>query len=322
MTGCVVGGGFILIVTLLIGWLADKLWGDPPSLPHPIVLFGKTISWFESHLNRGEHRRFKGILTTTTLVCVTYFLLFFILKMLGEKCQGSAGISLEVLDMAVCACLIFFGLSGTTLCREVSDVFAAVDISVEKGRMQVSRIVGRDTSKLNAQEIRTAALETLSENLSDGVIAPLFWLAIGGIPAMYAYKMVNTLDSMIGYRTERFKMFGFAAARLDDVANYVPARLTALLMILVSCRFDLFGFVRREGKHHASPNSGYPEAALAGILNCRFGGTHTYFGEVCYKPYIGTTERQIGHADMCKAISVNQKTELIAVGIICLLCLV
>ena len=132
--------------------------------------------------------------------------------------------------------------------------------------------MGRDTSQLSAQEVRTAALETLAENLSDGVIAPLFWFALLGTPGMLAYKMVNTLDSMVGYRTERYKDFGCWAARIDDVANYIPARLTALLMVIASGKLSLMKFVWKNGRKHASPNSGYPEAALAGILNCRFGG--------------------------------------------------
>ena len=181
----------------------------------------------------------------------------------------------------------------------------------------MARIVGRDTSELSAQEIRTAALETLAENLSDGVIAPLFWLAIGGVPAMMAYKMVNTLDSMIGYRTERYKDFGCVAARIDDVANYIPARITALLMILphaiINYQFSIFNFVRRYGRQHASPNSGYPEAALAGILDCRFGGPHYYFGELFDKPFIGTNERALTTADMKKAIRVNRTAEVLMV---------
>jgi len=203
-----------------------------------------------------------------------------------------------------------------TLIREVRTVFVAVDRSLEEGRKQVARIVGRDTSNLSAQEVRTAALETLAENLSDGVIAPLFWLAIGGIPAMMAYKMVNTLDSMIGYKTQRYRDFGYFAARTDDVANYIPARLTALLMVIVTGRMNLLSFVWENGRRHASPNSGYPEAALAGILNCRFGGPHDYFGERFDKPYIGSNERELTTADMLQAISVNRKAELLAVFLI------
>ena len=201
-------------------------------------------------------------------------------------------------------------------------VFLALDRSLEEGRTQVARIVGRDTSELSAQEVRTAALETLAENLSDGVIAPLFWLAILGVPGMLAYKMVNTLDSMIGYKTERYKDFGCWAAHIDDVANYIPARLTALLMILSSgsLHSSLFTFVWRYGRKHASPNSGYPEAALAGILNCRFGGPHYYFGELFDKPYIGENDRELTTEDMKKAVRVNRTAEVMMV-VLTALCL-
>ena len=230
--------------------------------------------------------------------------------------------------------LIFYCLAGTTLIREVREVFHAVDRSLDEGRKQVARIVGRDTSELSAQEVRTAALETLAENLSDGVIAPLFWLAIGGVPAMVAYKMVNTLDSMIGYRTERYKDFGCWAAHIDDVANYIPARLTALLMIAPflsplggkilrvgsspqgGTGGGLLRFVWRNGRNHASPNSGYPEAALAGILDCRFGGPHYYFGELFDKPYIGENARELTTADMQKAVRINRTAEVLAIVII------
>ena len=206
---------------------------------------------------------------------------------------------------------------------------------------------GRDTSELSAQEVRTAALETLAENLSDGVIAPLFWFAILGTPGMLAYKMVNTLDSMIGYKTERYKDFGCWAAHIDDVANYIPARLTALLMILpqlvtinthggsrsalplcsakklFTFHFSLFTFVRIYGRCHASPNSGYPEAALAGILDCRFGGPHYYFGQLFDKPYIGTNDRPLTTEDMKTAVRVNRMAEVLMVlltAAVCLFC--
>ena len=194
--------------------------------------------------------------------------------------------------------------------REVREVFFALDRSLEEGRQQVARIVGRDTSELSAQEVRTAALETLAENLSDGVIAPLFWFALLGTPGMLAYKMVNTLDSMIGYKTERYKDFGCWAAHIDDVANYIPARLTALLMILASGKLRLLTFVLKNGRKHASPNSGYPEAALAGILGCRFGGPHYYFGELFDKPYIGEHDRLLDTNDMKKAVRVNRVAEI------------
>jgi adenosylcobinamide-phosphate synthase len=182
--------------------------------------------------------------------------------------------------------------------------------------------VGRDTSELTAQEVRTAALETLAENLSDGVIAPLFWLALLGTPGMLAYKMVNTLDSMIGYKTERYRDFGCWAAHIDDIANYLPARLTALLMVLpyaiFNFQFSIFNFVRRYGRNHASPNSGYPEAALAGILDCRFGGPHYYFGQLFPKPYIGDNPRELTTADMRIAIRVNRTAEVLMILLVML----
>ena len=208
------------------------------------------------------------------------------------------------------AIIVFYCLAGTTLIREVRQVFLALDRSLDEGRAQVARIVGRDTSELSAQEVRTAALETLAENLSDGVIAPLFWLMLLGTPGMLAYKMVNTLDSMIGYHTARYLQFGCWAAHIDDIANYIPARLTALLM------GGKWRFVRKYGRCHASPNSGYPEAALASILNCRFGGPHKYFGEVFDKPYIGENDRELTTADMKTAVRVNRTAEVLMIGIV------
>ena len=213
--------------------------------------------------------------------------------------------------------IVFFCLAGTTLIREVQAVFLALDRSLDEGRRQVARIVGRDTSGLSAQEVRTAALETLAENLSDGVIAPLFWFAVLGVPGMLAYKMINTLDSMIGYRTERYRDFGCWAAHIDDIANYIPARLTAMLMVIAAGKPQLFRFVWQNGRKHASPNSGYPEAALAGILDCRFGGPHYYFGELFDKPYIGVNERPLSTADMQIAIRVNRIAEVLMLAAVC-----
>lgn len=292
-------------ITLIVGWLADKLLGDPTWLPHPIVLFGKAIAAGERWLNKGGHRRAKGGVLTLVLIVLTFCITAGIIHLLGLL---SFAQPLSV--MIFSAILIFYCLAGTTLCKEVRMVFDAADRSLDDGRRQVGRIVGRDTSELTDQEVRKAALETLAENLSDGVIAPLFWLLLLGVPGMMTYKMINTLDSMIGYRTERYRQFGTVAARIDDIANYIPARLTAMLMIIVAGKPRLWRFVCRYGSQHASPNSGWPEAALAGILHCRFGGTHTYFGETIEKPYIGENERTITSADMRRAIAVNLRAEI------------
>ena len=304
------------VAPLLIGWLLDLVFGDPSKLPHPIVWFGKAIAFCEHRLNRGNHRKLKGALTAVFLIVATFALTWFLrsqCSMFNIQCS-----------IAFDALIIFYCLAGTTLIREVRAVFIALDRSLNEGRKQVARIVGRDTSELSAQEVRTAALETLAENLSDGVIAPLFWLAILGTPGMLAYKMVNTLDSMIGYKTERYKDFGCWAAHIDDIANYIPARLTAFLMILpklFTFHFSLFTFVRKYGRCHASPNSGYPEAALAGILDCRFGGPHYYFGELFDKPFIGTNDRSITTTDMKTAVRINRTAEILMVMLTATVCL-
>ena len=292
----------LAILPLLAGWILDLLLGDPQWLPHPVVWFGKAISACEHKLNRGHHRKVKGAIVAMILIAFVFALTWLIRYWL----LSLSSYLLLLFD----AIIIFYCLAGTTLIREVREVFFALDRSLEEGRQQVARIVGRDTSELSAQEVRTAALETLAENLSDGVIAPLFWFALLGTPGMLAYKMVNTLDSMIGYKTERYKAFGCWAAHIDDVANYIPARLTALLMILASWKLRLLKFVWKNGPRHASPNSGYPEAALAGILNCRFGGPHYYFGQLFDKPYIGENERPLTTADMKKAVRVNRVAEI------------
>ena len=292
-------------IAIVIGWVLDLIMGDPMGLPHPIVWFGRAISYCEHRWNSGGHRKAKGAAVALVLVAGVFFLVAAI-----DQLMIRIGLLAVV---AFRSLVVFYGLAGTTLTREVRMVFEAVDRSLEEGRKQVARIVGRDTGKLSAQEVRTAALETLAENLSDGVVAPLFWLAVGGVPAMMAYKMVNTLDSMVGYRTDRYRDFGCVAARLDDVANFIPARLTALLMVTVSGKWGLMAFVRRFGPCHASPNSGYPEAALAGILNCRFGGPHDYFGQLFEKPFIGDNEKMLTTEDMRKAISINRRVEAMTV---------
>lgn len=308
-------------IAIIIGWLADKIWGDPAWLPHPVVYFGKAIAWGEHWLNKGHHRRLKGGILAVSLILLTFLITWALLRWLRPVTV--CGIPINIVIEAI---LIFFCLAGTTLIKEVKEVFRALDRSLDDGRKQVARIVGRDTSALDAQEIRKAALETLAENLSDGVIAPLFWLLLLGVPGMMTYKMVNTLDSMIGYRTERYRLFGTVAARIDDVANWLPARITALLMAIAGIFIhpkekdhrsfpQLLTFIFRYGPQHASPNSGWPEAALAGILDCRFGGPHIYFGELIDKPFIGEHDRELITADATIACKINLWAEILMVVI-------
>lgn len=298
------------LLALAIGWTLDLVFGDPQRLPHPVVLFGKMIATGEKRLNHGAHRKAKGAILACVLVATVFLVCAIFFHFLAFFPIANAIIG------GVC---VFYCLAGTTLIREVRGVFAALDRSLDDGRRQVARIVGRDTSALTKQEVRKAALETLAENLSDGVIAPLFWFALFGVPGMMAYKMVNTLDSMIGYKTERYRDFGFVAAKADDVANFLPARLTALLMIMA----DAFvrpknaaanmRFVVANAHNHASPNSGWPEAALAALLNCRFGGGHYYFGEYFPKPFIGTNDRKLTTADLSTATHINRTAEILMI---------
>lgn len=308
----VVTGLLYRLIPLITGWLVDKLLGDPTALPHPVVGFGKLIAWGEKLFNKGNRRLLKGAILSLCLIVGSFVFMYLLLK-----CATYISPYLSILLSSI---VVFYCLAGKTLVDEVRQVFITVDSSVEEGRTQVARIVGRDTSTLTPQQIRTAALETLAENLSDGVIAPLFWWLCLGVPGMFAYKMINTLDSMIGYKNERYKQFGCWAARIDDVANYIPARLTALLMVMVSGKLNLLSFVRQFGGLHASPNSGYPEAALAGILDCRFGGPNCYFGTLVEKPYIGYTDRPLTTSDMEKATVINQKAE--ALMVVLLACII
>ena len=320
-----------LLFILIGGWMLDLLLGDPARLPHPVVYMGKWISFWEHRLNKGNHRKAKGAIFAIFSIMMV-FGIFFALWQLPEWLKFSAlshtlsdkspsalsSLLLSIHGIFFCL-MVFFCLAGHTLRKEVRMVFEAVDESLDKGRKQVARIVGRDTQQLSAQEVRTAALETLAENLSDGVIAPLFWFALLGVPGMLAYKMVNTLDSMIGYQNERYKDFGCWAAHIDDIANYIPARITAIIMLLANALMrlrifslpNLFAFVWRNARNHASPNSGWPEAALAAILDCRFGGTHNYFGQAFYKPHIGTNPRPLTTEDMKLSIRVCFVAEVI-----------
>lgn len=299
----------LVLIPLVAGYVLDLLLGDPRRLPHPVVLFGNLIGWIERKWNKGRCRFLKG-----GVVAVVYPLGVLAAGWGVAWCAQAVGVWCSVLVATV---FVFYGLANRSLIQEGGEVIRALrEQGLEAGRKRLSWIVGRDTSELTPKEIYTAVLETMAENLSDGVVAPLFYYAIGGFPAMMAYKMVNTLDSMIGYRDERFRQFGCCAARLDDALNYFPARLTALFMAVVAYRRGLFRFILRNCYMHASPNSGFPESAMAGILDCRFGGAHVYHGLLVEKPYIGDNDREVGYADYLKAVQVNQRVTLLAVILI------
>lgn len=286
-----------IIIPLILGFAADVFIGDPHWLPHPVRFFGRLISVGEKWLNKGKQRILKGAIMTAALVSAVFFFLYILLKVISAN---------FVLCTIVASGSVFYGLANHSLIKESLLVIKALNKEgIEAGRKRLSFIVGRDTTALNESQVHTAVLETLSENLSDGVIAPLFFYTVGGVPAMLAYKMANTLDSMIGYKNERYKDFGWFAARLDDVLNFLPARITAFLMVLVTFSWRGLKFTFKYGRQHASPNSGYPEAALAGILNCRLGGANYYSGKLVIKPYIGDNNRTISDSDVYKACIIN-----------------
>lgn len=307
---------------LILGFSLDRWWGDPRYWPHLVVGFGCAIAFIEKRCNRGSKRLLKGGVMAVLLILTAYFLSWSLLYV-------SARYSIA-LSWVLGVLLIFSCLAGRTLEREVRAVFDALRCGLTQGRQRLSRIVGRNTEHLDAEQVRTAALESLAENLSDGVVAPLFWYGILGTPGMVAYKMVNTLDSMVGYRNERYLYYGRLAAYIDDWANFLPARLTAYL-ILCNARGGgrWCGELTRQGPQHESPNAGWPEAAMALVLNCQFGGP-TLYGEsmLVDKAYLGTEKRTLTDADGIRAIIIARRVAwcalficgLIRLAILLLLC--
>ena len=301
----------IVIVPLIIGYLLDLIFGDPRKLPHPIVAFGNIIGWCERHFNKGGHKKRNGCLIAIILPLSTLFL--------GGLLAWGSWILHPFAYYGIASVFVFYGLANHSLIQEGGEVIRTLEEQgLDAGRKRLSWIVGRDTSQLSPKKIYTAVLETMAENLSDGVVAPLFFYALGGFPAMMAYKMVNTLDSMIGYKDTRYKDFGCCSAHLDDILNYIPARLTAFLIALSGYRKGIFSFIRKYARQHASPNSGYPESAMAGILDCRFGGPNIYHGMLVEKPYIGTHNRELSINDYKRAARINQTVCLSTVILICL----
>lgn len=287
-----------LAAPLLAGYALDLLLADPEGWPHPVRAYGALIAAGERRLNQGPHRFAKGALLAGGLVGGT-FAAFRLLDQALQRLPPAVGLAAD-------SAWVFCGLANAGLVREGRAVFDALEREgLDAGRRQLARIVGRDTARLDAQQIRTAVLESLAENLSDGVVAPLLAYALAGVPGLMAYKMVNTLDSMVGYRSPRYEQFGKFAARLDDAANLVPARLTAALLAALGGSGRGVRFIFRYGHRHKSPNAGYPEAALAGVLNCRFGGPNYYHGQLVPKPYIGENPRPIGPQEITRVARLN-----------------
>lgn len=271
---------------MLAAVFLDLVLGDPRALPHPVVGIGRLISFLEPRLRRifADERR-AGCALLITTVGIAYGIAALLL-------HAAFAVSADAGTVAA-VYLGWVSLAARSLHAESGKVAKALERGDLPGaRLALSYIVGRETEQLEEGEIVRGAVETVAENTGDGVIAPLFYLMLGGPALAIAYKAVNTLDSMVGYKNERYLNFGWASARFDDLANYLPARLTALLMVAAAPVCALSGknawrIMRRDGRNHSSPNSGFPEAAAAGALRVRLGGANRYFGKVVEKPSIG-----------------------------------
>lgn len=303
---------------LILACLLDAVIGDPRWLPHPVRLMGLVIGWYEPWVRsvvrtpRGE--RVAGVALAVGLPVLSYAA--------GRATIGLAGAVHEVIGAAVTIVLAAMTLAARDLAdhaRAVEDTLKAG--SLEQAREAVSHIVGRDTAHLSETEIVRATVETIAESTSDGVVAPLFYLALGGVPLALAYKAVNTLDSMVGHREPRYQYVGWASARLDDALNWIPARLTAVLLVcaawpaLRSRRAGRHAWfvLRRDGHRHPSPNSGRPEAAMAGALGVQLGGTNCYRGLPEERPRLGDPGETLAAVHIDKALLLMKTAVVFAV---------
>ena len=306
------------LYAMLIGFTLDLLFGDPALLPHPVVLMGKLISGYERALRprfpktpRGEY--LCGLELAVSLPLLT-FALTGGLCLLARHVHPLAALALESFWCAQ-------ALAARGLCTESGRVYAALRAGDLPGaRTAVARIVGRDTDRLSAEGVAKAAVETVAENFCDGVAAPLLYMALGGAPLALSYKAINTMDSMVGYKNDRYLHFGRAAARLDDAANYLPARIAAFFWIAAAALtgFDAKNALRirrRDAGKHASPNAGQTESACAGALGVRLAGNAVYFGKLVEKPFIGDDLRAIEIEDIKRANRLMYVTAFLCLGI-------
>lgn len=295
------------IVTLAL--LLDIFIGDPKSVyarvPHPVVMIGKLISILDQALNRSKlasfSRRNLGALTILILTILMGFIGIFISKVLVDQTWG----------WVLHAFLVSILLAGKSLAQHIADVREGLkNHGLEGGRKAVSAVVGRDPSSLDEAGVVRAGIESLAENFSDGVIAPIFWALLLGLPGILIYKTVNTADSMIGYKSDKYRDFGWASARLDDLLNFAPARISAALIIIASfiCRTgsaaEGFRAVVRDARYHRSPNAGYPEAAMAGVLGLRLAGPRYYAKRVIEDVWMGSGREDAGLMDISRALRI------------------
>lgn len=289
--------------TVIIGaFLLDLIAGEPGRFPHPVVLIGRVVAWVDRLANRDYiSAKMKRIAGGGLAILMPLFIFFLTAVLISTtyRIMGDIG------GAAFTIILAYTTISPKGLRDAALHIRGHLrDGDLEGARKALSQIVGRSTEALEEREIVRGTVESVAENTSDGVTAPLFYLGIGGVPLAMAYKAINTMDSMIGYKNERYVDFGRASARLDDMVNYIPARLTGLLMVASSLIMNMnwrgaWKVMLRDGRNHPSPNAGYPEAAAAGAMNIQLGGENRYPGRVDVRPYIGdkVKELEIGEID-------------------------
>lgn len=305
---------FVLISALIMAFLLDNILGDPRWLPHPVRAIGKAITCLELFFLRfcraAWSQRVAGA-AMTFLIAGGAFILTGLAISLSFRFHFFLGMVLSVY-------ILYSMLAMKDMIRHVMEVYEALDHNdLVEARKRVGLLVSRDTADLSEEDVVKAALESLFENTGDGVVAPLFYAALGGAPLVVLYKAVNTLDSMIGYKTERYYYLGWAAARTDDILNYIPARLTALAFMLSGCLCrcswkKVWVVLLNDRKKHESPNSAWPEAAGAGVMGLRLGGTDYYGGIQVTRPQLNETGRIPYRGDLLPALALFRKTSLIA----------
>lgn len=289
-----------------LGFLLDLIIGDPRHIPHPVVIIGKGIDILENILRRFTAPfiglKGSGVLLTIVIVTGTYSFMWLLLS-------GAYRLNYW---LGTAASIWFLGttLAVKSLAAAAREIFLLLDDNnMSEARKKVGWIVGRDTAHLDESEITRATVETVAENIVDGIIAPLFYGFIGGAPLAMAYKAVNTLDSMVGYRNEKYREFGWASARFDDICNYIPARLTGIILLITFCILgkpvkQAFDTIRRDAPKHPSPNSGIPEAAVAGALGVRLGGLNYYGGVESFRAYMGDPRESLAKKHIHETIKI------------------
>ena len=304
--------------TIFLGaYIIDIIVGDPRWFPHPVAIIGRWTRFVEgkirAHTTRASEKK-GGIVLWFSVVIPTFFITYGIIQI-----SFFIGALFGMIVTALLASLTLATRSLYEESRVVIDALTSGDM--EAARKGLSMIVGRDTENLDEAGILRAVIETVSENLSDGIVAPMLYLTVGGVPLAMAYKAVNTLDSMVGYRNARYRDIGCFSAKMDDVLNWVPARITGFIIVIASFIFrfnwrDSWRIMRRDGKNHPSPNSGIPEAAVAGALGVQLGGKTSYFGKVTHKPTIGDKIKKTDKEDVKKTWAIMFTSSLLMV-IIC-----